>query len=124
MSAMNAVTQLMGRIKEMAENDRQKIGGMTLGASARLGLAELRDAVAIDGSVSDRTQTPLGMYGTLTPGEISAARQETTAQGPQIAAEDSEKQNGTSNDPVAVAQRQTTASNDVTQGRDDKGLSR
>jgi hypothetical protein len=76
---VRSVSAAVGRF---VERDRQKIGGMSLGASARLGLAELRQAFTIEGSIADKTPTPLGMYGALTPGEISAARQESTVHGP------------------------------------------
>jgi hypothetical protein len=52
--------------------DRKKWGGMTPGAMVRLGLAELREAFSFGGNVAP--PTPLGMYGTLTPGEVGEAR--------------------------------------------------
>lgn len=60
------------RVKRFVENDRKKIGGMTFGASARLGLAELREAFNLGGNIVQ--PTPYGMYGTLTPGEVYTAR--------------------------------------------------
>jgi hypothetical protein len=106
MSAQNAMESLSSTIKQMIENDRQKIGGLTFGASARLGLEELRQAVSLDGSISDQTQTPLGVYGTLTPGEISAARQMSSE------AEHPSGDTRTANteaDPVQAAQQQAQA---------------
>ena len=62
----------MQRVENMIEKDRQKWGGMTPGTMGRLGLAELREAVSFGGNVAQ--PTPYGMYGTLTPGEVGAAR--------------------------------------------------
>jgi hypothetical protein len=115
MSVKNAMDAISTTIQQMIENDRQKIGGLTLGASARLGLEEVRQAVALDGSVSDQTQTPLGMYGTLTPGEVGAARADDVS---------AAKQNAASNDPVADAQRQARASKETSHGHDDHDASR
>ena len=66
---------LMERVQQFVEDDRRKWGGMTPGAMGRLGLAELRDAVSLGGNVDPAT--PYGMYGTLTPGEVAAGRQDT-----------------------------------------------
>jgi hypothetical protein len=63
---------LMQRVQQFLEADRKKAGGMTPGAMFRLGVAELREAVSMGGNVAQ--PTPLGMYGTLTPGEVGAAR--------------------------------------------------
>lgn len=107
-------------VRQFAEEDRKKIGGMSLGASARLGLEELRQAVALDGSVADRTQTPLGMYGTITPGEVSTAREDDgTVHGPKEAGE--EKDSAREADPVAAARQQAAASN---REKERDGLSR
>src|SRR5213080_2768770 len=59
-------------VQEFLAEDRKKWGGMTPGAMGRLGLAELREAVSLGGNVAQ--PTPLGMYGTLTPGEVGEAR--------------------------------------------------
>jgi hypothetical protein len=67
------LSRAVAAVKEFVEEDRKKIGGMTLGAHARLGLAELRGAFSLGGNVEQ--PTPLGMYGTLTPGEVGAARE-------------------------------------------------
>src|SRR3954471_19508977 len=67
---------LVGRawagVQQFVEEDRKKIGGMTLGAMARLGLAEFREVFSPGGNIAQ--PTPYGMYGTLTPGEVSSAR--------------------------------------------------
>ena len=47
-----------------------EIGDGTLGAMARLGLSELRNAVSM-GAESVEAPTPYGMYGNITPGEVS-----------------------------------------------------
>ncbi len=60
-------------VKEFVAEDRKKLGGMTPGAMVRLGVAELRGAFSLGGNVEQ--PTPLGMYGTLTPGEVGAARE-------------------------------------------------
>ncbi len=64
---------LMQRVQQFIEADRKKWGGMTPGAMFRLGMAELREAFSMGGNVAQ--PTPLGMYGTLTPGEVGAARE-------------------------------------------------
>jgi hypothetical protein len=64
--------QALNKVGQFLENDRKKMGGMTPGAMFRLGVAELREAVSMGGNVAQ--PTPLGMYGTLTPGEVGAAR--------------------------------------------------
>lgn len=102
---MGVLDELAGRVQRAVEADRKKIGGMTAGAMARQGLAELRQAVAVDGSVADQTPTQLGMYGTLTPGEVSAARQDEAAAG-----EDREQAATAEADPVARAQQAAAAS--------------
>jgi hypothetical protein len=61
------------RVSELLEADRQKLGGMTFGAMFRLGLAELREAFSPGGNIAQ--STPLGMYGTMTPGEVGTARE-------------------------------------------------
>lgn len=66
-------------LKEVAEADRRKWGGMTLGAHARLGLGELREAVSLKSG--NEAVTPLGMWGTMTPGEVGAARQDDPQRG-------------------------------------------
>lgn len=67
-------------VKEVIEADRRKWGGMTLGAHARLGLAELREAASLQSG--SEAATPLGMWGTMTPGEVGAARQDGPQRGP------------------------------------------
>jgi hypothetical protein len=63
------------RVGQFIENDRKKWGGMALGAHARLGMAEIRElGNPAAGSVAQ--PTPLGMYGTATPGEVGAAREQ------------------------------------------------
>jgi hypothetical protein len=62
------------RIADFLEADRKKLGGMSPGAYFRLGLAELREAFSFGGNIAQ--PTPLGMYGTLTPGEVGTAREE------------------------------------------------
>lgn len=109
---MGVLDELAGRVQRAVEADRKKIGGMTAGAMARQGLAELRQAVAVDGSVADQTQTQLGMYGTLTPGEVSAARHEEAAAG-----EDREQAAGAEADPVERARQATAASQSATADR-------
>jgi hypothetical protein len=59
-------------VQKFLEEDRKKWGGMTPGAMLRLGLAELREAFSFGGNIAQ--PTPLGMYGTLTPGEVGEAR--------------------------------------------------
>jgi hypothetical protein len=70
---LSTVGQVAKAVGELIEADRKKLGGMTLGAHARLGLAELREAVSHDSSIAQ--STPYGMWGTLTPGEIAAGRE-------------------------------------------------
>lgn len=65
---------LVQRAADFLEADRKKWGGMSPGAFFRLGLAELREAFSFGGNVAQ--PTPLGMYGTLTPGEVGAARED------------------------------------------------
>jgi hypothetical protein len=67
------LSRVAAGVKEFVEADKKKIGGMTFGAHMRLGLAELRAAAALGGNVEQ--PTPLGMYGTMTPGEVGAARE-------------------------------------------------
>jgi hypothetical protein len=62
----------LNNVAQIIEADRKKRGGMTFGAMFRLGVAELREAVSLGGNI--QPPTPLGMYGTLTPGEVGAAR--------------------------------------------------
>jgi hypothetical protein len=59
-------------LQQALAEDRKKWGGMTPGAMFRLGLAELREAFSPGGNITQ--PTPLGMYGTLTPGEVGSAR--------------------------------------------------
>src|SRR5262245_32223922 len=59
-------------LQQALAEDRKKWGGMTPGAMFRLGLAELREAFSLGGNIAQ--PTPLGMYGTLTPGEVGSAR--------------------------------------------------
>lgn len=104
---MGVLDELAGRVQRAIENDRKKAGGMTFGASARLGLAEIRLVAAMPGSVAEQTQTPLGMYGTLTPGEVSAARQEGgAADGVELEAVEA----GASADPVSRGRESAGAS--------------
>jgi hypothetical protein len=63
---------LMERARQFIEEDRKKWGGMTPGAMARLGLAELREAFSLGGNIAQ--PTPYGMYGNVTPGEVGDAR--------------------------------------------------
>lgn len=100
----------MSKLSELIEADRKKVGGMTAGAMARLGLAELRQATALDGSVAANTPTPLGIYGTLTPGEVSAARQEGTVHGPAEASTGAGAGDAAEADPVQAARAQAAAS--------------
>ncbi len=65
--------QAWNKVEQFVEADRKKAGGMTLGAMGRLGVAELREAVSMGRNVAQ--PTPLGMYGTMTPGEVGAARE-------------------------------------------------
>lgn len=65
--------QAWNKVEKFVEEDRKKLGGMTPGAMFRLGVAELREAVSLGGNVAQ--PTPLGMYGTMTPGEVGAARE-------------------------------------------------
>jgi hypothetical protein len=65
---------LVQRVADFLEADRKKWGGMSPGAYFRLGLAELREAFSFGGNVAQ--STPLGMYGTLTPGEVGTARED------------------------------------------------
>ena len=64
--------QAWDKLQQAVEADRKKWGGMTAGAMGRLGLAELRELFSPGGNIAQ--QTPYGMYGTLTPGEVGAAR--------------------------------------------------
>jgi hypothetical protein len=102
---MGVLDELAGRVQRAIENDRKKVGGMTAGAMGRLGLAELRQATVLDGSVAAQTQTPLGMYGTLTPGEVSGARQDEVAGG-----EDQEQAAAAEAGPVERARESAAAS--------------
>jgi hypothetical protein len=67
------IQQAWNKAAEFIEEDQKKWGGMTPGAMFRLGVAELREAASLGGNVAQ--PTPLGMYGTLTPGEVGAARE-------------------------------------------------
>jgi len=67
------IRQAWNKAAEFIEEDHKKMGGMTPGAMFRLGVAELREAASLGGNVAQ--PTPLGMYGTLTPGEVGAARE-------------------------------------------------
>lgn len=114
---MSAFEQLAGRVQAAIENDRKKIGGMHAGAMARQGLAELRQAASLEGTVA---QPPgLGLYGTITPGEVSMARQEASpTESTRDAAPDA-----TEADPVLAAREQAAAS--ATPGREvDRGAGR
>jgi hypothetical protein len=72
---MQALKRLNERIGQMIEDDQKKIGGLTVSAMARLGLAELRQAMSMEGTIAQ--PTPYGIWGAqMTPGEVSAARQE------------------------------------------------
>jgi hypothetical protein len=79
---------LIERVREFIEADRQKLGGMTLGAWMRLGLAELREVFSPGGNVTQ--QTPYGMFGTLTPGEVAAGRQTDSSRQPEFQAMEGE----------------------------------
>jgi hypothetical protein len=59
---------------EMAEESKPKIGAGTLGAWFRLGLRELRGALYPESNIAQ--QTEYGMFGSLTPGEVAAARRD------------------------------------------------
>jgi hypothetical protein len=65
---------LIAWLQRFIEADRKKWGGMSLGAHFRLGLAELREIFSLGGNVAQ--PTPLGMFGTVTPGEVAASRQD------------------------------------------------
>ena len=65
---------LMERAQQFIEEDRKKWGGMTPGAMARLGLAELREAFSLGGNIAQ--PTPYGMFGNVTPGEVAAERRD------------------------------------------------
>ena len=121
MSAKEIWEQLGQRVQQAIEADRKKPGGMTFGAHGRLGLAELRQAVALGGSVTEQTQTPLGMYGTVTPGEVSAARQESTVHGPEVDAEAVEQSTSDRGDPVQSARLRAAAQADATKGQTGQG---
>ena len=111
---MSVLEKLAARVQHAIENDQKKIGGMTLGARARLDLDELRQAVVLDGSVADQTTTPYGMYGTRTPGEVADARKdEGTVHGPANAG-----QNQSGPDPVSAARQSAAASSSATKDRD------
>jgi hypothetical protein len=115
MSAFERVTRQIG---EALESEHKKIGGMHAGGMARLGLAELRQAASMEGSVADHTQSPYGLYGTITPGEVTAARsEEGTAHGPAEA----EKTVGAERDPVTAA-RQSAAAQATRDREPDKGV--
>ena len=68
----NFVQRALTKVGQIIEADRKKWGGVTPGAMGRLGLAELREAFTLGGNINP--PTPLGMYGTKTPGEVGAAR--------------------------------------------------
>src|SRR3954468_5650171 len=95
---------LVGRawagVQQFVEEDRKKIGGMTLGAMARLGLAEFREVFSPGGNIAQ--PTPYGMYGTLTPGEVSSARQD-DPQPPQLEEESPVKGNPSTPSPSQIA---------------------
>ena len=65
------MADVIGAMKEWW--DDLHVGDGTLGASARLGLSELRNAVSL-GADSVEAPTPYGMYGAITPMEVSDAR--------------------------------------------------
>ncbi len=58
---------------EPSEPAKAKIGEGSLNAFMRLGLAEVRQAVSLEGSVAQ--PTPYGMFGQVTPGEVAQARE-------------------------------------------------
>lgn len=68
------------RVANFVQNDRQKWGGLSLAAHARLGLSELRQAVSLGGNVEQ--PTPYGMWGNITPGEIASGRQADSSAAP------------------------------------------
>ena len=111
---MSAFSKLAARVQQAVEADQKKIGGMTFGASARLGLEELRQGVSLEGSVADQTATPYGMYGTQTPGEVAQAREnEGTVHGPAESNDQASR-----SDPVSAARQAATASAAMTKDRD------
>jgi hypothetical protein len=84
-----------------------KIGEGSLASAARLGLAELRNAVN-PSRESIAASPDQGMYGNLTPGEISSAR------GPE--------QEGFSMDDLRASAREKELEQE--RGRDDQGMER
>lgn len=114
---MSAFERLAGRVQAAIENDRKKIGGMHAGAMARQGLAELRQAASLEGTVAQ--PAGMGLYGTITPGEVSMARQEAS---PAEVKQD-QTPDATEADPVRAAREQAAAS--ATPGREvEKGAGR
>lgn len=91
------------RVGQFIANDRKKMGGMTFGASMRLGLAEIRElGNPAAGSVAQ--PTPLGMYGTATPGEIGAARDSTQEGSVRRMEEEPSHASSTPRSPSAIAE--------------------
>jgi len=119
---MDALKRLAERTGEMIEADQKKIGGLTLNAMTRLGLAEIRQAASLEGSVAQ--QTPYGIWGAqMTPGEVSAARQEPDAQFASPDLEAVELGTEPTLEPVEAA-RQRAASLAETQNHSRDGLDR
>lgn len=73
-SLVDRVMDAVAEVSDFVKEDRQKLGGMTMGAHGRLGLAELREAFSMGGNIEQ--PTPYGMYGAVTPGEVAAGRQD------------------------------------------------
>ncbi len=72
--------------KQEVELDRKKIGGMHLGGMMRLGLAELRGVFFPE---SNMTQpSPYGLFGTITPGEVTTARKQTPNKAAETSTDD------------------------------------
>lgn len=90
----------------------QKIGSGHAGAMARLGLRELREAFNPSGNTI--AQPPVyGLYGEITPGEVSQARQ------PEAEAEPAMDANEEPRSIVAEYVRQAEAARDG-RGREDR----
>jgi hypothetical protein len=113
--------QAWDKAVQFVEADRKKLGGMTFGAMARLGLAEIREASSMGGNVAQ--PTPYGMYGTLTPGEVGAARHDdpNVAQMEEALPTPSQIADGKSSRTVSGDQQQkqnVTSPSDIAEGKD------
>jgi hypothetical protein len=103
------LTRGWDRLQELIADDRKKWGGMTAGAMFRLGLAELREAFSLNGG-RIAPPTPLGMYGTLTPGEVGVAREIKNANIRQMEEEPLMNDNQRLLSPSEIADGKTSAS--------------